>query len=218
MDYTEACIDELIQEFPATPVVLAGDFNQISDRDVEESTGLQQLVHQPTRGPSLLDRIFVSNQMYSIVRIVSSIIKSDHKAIVSYPSQPMLANKSMYVKTFRTISPKQHAQFLATLNLDDVGRNVTPADVQQDFDAFYEVALQLLERFYPHRQITVTSRDPYYITAAIKAKLRRKNRLMRAGRIKEANALAQRIGKDIVRRNKTRLSHISPRTSIYGQL
>ena len=95
-----------------------------------------------------------------------------------------------------------------------MGSNLTAADVQQDFDAFYEVALQLLERFYPHRQITVTSRDPYYITAAIKAKLRRKNRLMRAGRIEEANALAQRIGKDIVRRNKTRLSHISPRTSV----
>ena len=58
----------------------------------------------------------------------------------------------MYVKTVRTISPKQHAQFLAyisTLNLDDVGSNLTPADVQQEFDAFYEVALQLLERFYP---------------------------------------------------------------------
>ena len=79
---------------------------------------------------------------------------------------------------------------------------------------FYEVAMQLLERFYPQRLITVTSRDPYYITAAIKAKLRRKNRLMRAGRIEEASALAQRIGKDIVRRNKTRLSHISSRTSV----
>ena len=37
---------------------------------------------------------------------------------------------------------------------------------------------------------------------------------MRAGRIEEASALAQRIGKDIVRRNKTRLSHISPKTSV----
>jgi len=39
----------------------------------------------------------------------------------------------------------------------------------------------------------IQSRDTNYITAAIKAKLRRKNRLMRAGRIEEANALAQRI-------------------------
>ena len=46
------------------------------------------------------------------------------------------------------------------------------------------------------------------MTAGIKAKLRRKNRLMRAGRTEEAEALAVRIGKDIASRSKTRLSHI----------
>jgi len=64
------------------------------------------------------------------------------------------------------------------------------------------------------RSITITSRDPSYITAAIKAKLRRMNRLMRAGRIEEASALARRIGKDIARCNETRLTHLSPRTGV----
>jgi len=72
-----------------------------------------------------------------------------------------------------------------------------PAVTQRDYDAFHDVALQLLERFYPLRSITITSRDPYYITPAIKAKLQRKKRLMRAGRIEEADALARRIGIDI---------------------
>jgi len=39
--------------------------------------------------------------------------------------------------------------------------------------------------------------------------MRQKNRLMRAGRTEETSALAQRIGEDLARRNKTRLSHIS---------
>ena len=47
----------------------------------------------------------------------------------------------------------------------------------------YNTAFQLLNQFYPERTITVTSRDPGYITPAIKASLRRKNRLMRAGRV-----------------------------------
>ena len=71
------------------------------------------------------------------------------------------------------------------------------------FDCFYETALQLLNSFYPERTITVTTRDPDYMTAGIKAKLRRKNRLMRAGRTEEAEALAVRIGKDIASRSKT---------------
>jgi len=70
-------------------------------------------------------------------------------------------------------------------------------------------ALQLLNRFYAERLISVTSRDSNYITPAIKSKLRRKNRLSRAGRIKEANALARRIGKDIAARKRTRLSRIN---------
>ena len=42
--------------------------------------------------------------------------------------------------------------------------------------------------------------------------MRRLNRLRRAERIDEANALAQRIGKYIVNRNKTRLSRINRKT------
>jgi len=36
---------------------------------------------------------------------------------------------------------------------------------------------------------------------------------MRAGRIEEADALAERIGTDITKQNSTRLRHINPRTS-----
>ena len=42
----------------------------------------------------------------------------------------------------------------------------------------------------------------------IKAMLRRKNRLMRAGRVEEAGALAERIGKAVTRRSKKRLCRI----------
>ena len=40
-------------------------------------------------------------------------------------------------------------------------------------------------------------------------KTRRKNRLMRSGRVEEAGALSTQIAKEIAKRNKTRLSHVS---------
>jgi len=73
----------------------------------------------------------------------------------------------------------------------------------------YTKVLYLLNRFYPLRTITVTSRDLRYITPEIKAKLRRKNKLMRAGRVEEAVAVAKRIAIDITKCNKTRLNHVS---------
>ena len=51
----------------------------------------------------------------------------------------------------------------------------------------------------------VTSRDPLHITPGVKIRLRRKNRLMRAGRVEEASALAIWIGKDIACHSGKRL-------------
>ena len=79
-------------------------------------------------------------------------------------------------------------------------------DTQSDFDAFNDMAISLLEQFYPKRTVTLSSRDPYFFTPLIKAKLRMINRLMQTGRTEEAIALAQRIDRDIANRNKLRLS------------
>jgi len=56
------------------------------------------------------------------------------------------------------------------------------------YHEFYAFATGLLDAFYPEHTVTVTSRDPSYVTPEIKVKLRRKNRLMRAGRVEEAVA------------------------------
>jgi hypothetical protein len=85
-------------------------------------------------------------------------------------------------------------------------------DTQLEFDIFYSTAHSLFKQFYPERTITVTSRDPQYVTPEIKAKLQRKNRLMRAGRVEEAGALAERIGRDLQRQSKNRLKTINGKT------
>jgi len=65
----------------------------------------------------------------------------------------------------------------------------TSWDTQEQFQQFNNNALCLLNYFYPERSITLSSRDPEFVTPAIKATLRRKNRLIRAAaRIEEANA------------------------------
>jgi len=67
--------------------------------------------------------------------------------------------------------------------------------------------LNLLDTFYPESSvITITSRDPPYMTAHVKAMLRRKNRLMRKGQVDEASALARRIGNEITGLTKIQMS------------
>ena len=213
LDYIENCVAEISHDFPLADIVLAGDLNQLSDDDVVERTGLTQIVHQPTRGASVLDRIFVSDpHMYSTVRVISSIVRSDHKAVVAMSDgEVKLHCKNRQRRTFRPKTPSQNARFLQ--HLAETGfTSHTSTETQAAYDSFYAVALNLLNSFYPERTNTVSSRDPSYMTPEIKAKLRRKNRLARSGRVEEASALAKRIGHDIDRRCKRQLRKINGRT------
>jgi len=88
----------------------------------------------------------------------------------------------------------------------DIAFTGSDADVQSQFDKFYSVVLNLLDTFFPESSVTITSRDPSYMTAHVKAMLRRKNRLiMRKGRGEETSDLARRIGNEITR-HTTQLS------------
>jgi len=78
-------------------------------------------------------------------------------------------------KTFRKITPTQHTTHLIPeyLQTADIDCTLDTTDTQLSFDHFYDIALQLLNT---EPTITVTSRDPDYITPEIKAMLRRNNR------------------------------------------
>ena len=152
---------------------------------------------------------------------MASVVKSDHKAIVVYADKlqcPQLKKTALQC-TFRLTTPTQHEMFLQHITVTEENNlllfnnsSQSWSDTQIEFDAFYKTALSLLNQFYPERTITVTSRDPQFITPEIKAKLRRKNILMHAGRVEEDGALAERIGKDMTRRGKTRLCRINRKT------
>jgi len=142
LDYVESCVAELTHDHPTSTVVLAGDFNQLPHSAVVQRTGLTQLVRQPTRGQNVLDQVYVSNPLqYGVVRVVTSTVKSDHKAVVLYAeSQPVSRVKSVSTKTFRKITPNQHAVFLehisaVTLDIPTVS-TVSPDTVQSQFDYF----------------------------------------------------------------------------------
>jgi Reverse transcriptase (RNA-dependent DNA polymerase)/Endonuclease/Exonuclease/phosphatase family len=222
LEYVEACVEEINSDFPSAYIVLAGDMNQLPDQELVEQTGLTQIVHQPTRGVNILDRIFVSDpNMFDTVRVVKSVVRSDHKAVVAFLDQGCQKShqpKDVRQAVFRPKSPTQNAQFLqhiASMSFDSPRPTLSATstiDAQSDFDSFYSTAIILLNHFYPQRSITITTRDPDFITPEIKAKLRRKNRLMRAGRVEEAGALAERIGRDMKKYGKTRFRKIGGKT------
>jgi len=190
---------------PSALVILAGDFNSLVSDDITSITGMLSIVKQPTRGANCLDTIFVNELCYDGVKVVDSTVKSDHKAIIAFNgAKPTNVTKKKACYRYRKRTPANHAAFLEHLSnlVIEVG---SYGDVQENFDTFYHTLYTLFNQFYPARVITVTSTDPHLITPAIKAMLRRKNRLMRAGGIRrtdEANALAKRVRASISRQTR----------------
>jgi len=151
LNQLELNLEQIGLEFPAATVVLCGDFNQLSDETMCERTGLLSIVKQPTRHQRILDRIYVSSPIYSVVRIVTSLIRSDHNAVVAYTDQEQCPQvKTSIQRIYRRRTPSQHAAFLqyaASIDFNCVFAG-SDTDVQLQFDTFYSVTLNLLDRHF----------------------------------------------------------------------
>jgi len=110
-------VNEIINTFPSAQVILAGDVNQLSSTEIIVRTGLTLNVYEPTRGDNKLDNIYSLDPCYDSVKIVRSVIKSDHKAIVAYTG----ASKVAYKKTDQNKLPKEvyTTCFLLILHFDN---------------------------------------------------------------------------------------------------
>ena len=70
-------------------------------------------------------------------------------------------------------------------------------DPQAAADSFYSSARLLLSIYYPPTTVTITSRDPHFISPVTKTLLRKKNKAMRKGHLDKASALSIRIRQNI---------------------
>ena len=210
LDHIETAILRIQQDFPDSHIILAGDLNALPDGEIIIRTGLSSIVMQPTRGNSRLDRIYVSDVQYHKVRVIRSTVKSDHMAIVAFNGDAkVVVGKERRVCKFRKRTSSQHAHFLASvINPVHVVNTDGRGDPQIEFDRLYVVLHQLLDTYYPERTVTITTSDPPYVTPVVKYMLRQKNKLMRAGKIEQAAALAVKIGDAIKNYNTAELSRV----------
>ena len=179
-------------------------------------TGCRSVVDQPTRGSSLLDKIYVSESCYEHIEVVDCSVKSDHKAIFAYNGNIKTTSKT--AKVYRKVTPAEHASFCRMLSR--LSRLCSQYDRWCSTGVWPLLRYSLgstwsVDRFYSERTIVITSANsPEFVTPAVKAMLWRKNRLMRRGRIDEADVLACRIGRAIIRYNSVELSRVDPKIRV----
>src|SRR6218665_1528576 len=81
--HIENSLERLLESNPGASVVLAGDFNKLDLTEVSARVGLLPLVSQPTRGTKVLDMIMTSDPLSYSIKVVTSTVRSDHKAVLA---------------------------------------------------------------------------------------------------------------------------------------
>ena len=195
-------LDYISNNFDNSTVILAGDFNQLADDDMC-ALGLLSIVQQPTHMGHNLDRIYVTQPIYSGVKVVASNIKTSHNAVIARPDSLFIVdlNKKHESHEIRTHTPSQAANLFSQLKDFNWYSLYDIDDVQLAFDKFYQVVYYFLDLCFPIRIVTTTSRDPTFMTPAIKLMLRQKNRFMHRGLTEKAAALSLKIGAAIIAQN-----------------
>ena len=82
-------------------------------------------------------------------------------------------------------------------------------DIDFAYDKFVETVHCIIDETIPCRKITVTESTPPHITPLVKSLLRKRNALMRKGKIDRGNEISVKIGKLISEFRSSQLSSIS---------
>lgn len=212
LGYVEESINNLNSIYNPQQIILAGDFNSLNFKDITDRTGLLVVNKEPTRGTNTLDYIFVSYNNWDECRTVKACVNTDHKAIILLPNKVHKFNVASKIKRIKYYRPHSNALIDKYLRYMNIGNNryvyTEPFKECNDAksfdiacDSFNRKLLQLLDYFFPLKHITINSTDPAFVTAGIKKLLRKRNALMRRGRISEADNISDLIRNMIITGN-----------------
>ena len=213
MNYLESVLDEIQENNHKAIIILAGDFNQLDHSNIL-SFGLFANVYLPTHKGHYLDRIYTSQPLYNNTKIVQSTVTTEHKAIIARSDDSVISDINKKSTTFqiRKRSPSQHAALLQYLQQYNWNNVYNTEDIEFATSTFYHSVNTIMDTFYPIRSVTVTSRDPYFITPEIKQLLRNKNKIMKQNRIERANVISNRIRQLITEHNSIRFKNLNCRS------
>lgn len=189
--------------YPDHKFIIAGDFNELNDDDIKETTDLIQIVNEPTRQSSYLDRIYLSELYPYKTIVIKSAAKSDHKAVLVLEIKDIKRQepKKSTVHYVRIRNAKQIARMKEEMADKQIEFQTNHPNFQEACDNLHNKLKEIMDKYTPLRRITITSREPESVTPYIKRLLRRRNKLMRAGKISEADNIAEKVRIQIIKNN-----------------
>jgi len=162
-------------------------------------TGLFLIDTGVARGRRALDLLITNCPDIITCTVAKSCLSTDHSALIVNSALPVaVQHKIRNVVTIPDI--RHHIIRLAMAFREQDWSCVTAEnDINIAYSTFVDQIKFLITTYIPMKRITVTNNTPSYITPLVKSLLRRRNELMRRGKVADATELSGKIGKIIIK-------------------
>ena len=202
--------DYLISTYHHAVLIITGDFNRLGMSEFLNDTGLFLIDTGATRGRHALDLLITNRPDIVTCTVTNSCLRTDHSALIVNSELPVAArHKIRNVVTIPDIRQHHIIKLASAISEQDWSCIRAENDITVAYSIFVDRIKSLITTHIPMKRITVTNNTPSYITPLVRSLLRRRNKLMRRGKICDATELSGKIGKIIIKHRQDELSNIS---------
>jgi len=197
-------------------ILILGDFNSLRTEFLECDFGLTQLVYIATHGSNILDKCFTNRPDIYNVDVLNSLLKTKHKALyVHSPIESLTAsaNSRTKVTVYDLRAHNIDRLRFAIANYNWSSLYLHTGDISDLYDCFHDIIQYIINHSVPSKTVSLSPRDPSFITPTVKMLLRKRNKLRRKGLVEKANELAQRINVLIMQSYSNKLAKLEKCTA-----
>ena len=188
-------IDQIVSQHPYSGILIAGDFNKMNERPLQNYP-LKQIVKSKTRGNSTLDKIFTNIALwYSNPVVLPSIARSDHQSVVIRPTTNANIRGHRVITTLRSNDFSRKtlmAHALADFNWQTL-YSMTSIDDMVEY--FNNTIMYLLDYFLPTRTVVRHSNDKPWVTDEFRRLIRQRQYAWTHGEIPKYRQLRNKINR-----------------------
>ena len=183
--------EKIYKEFPKPIIFVTGDFNRMRLDDIEFACCVTALDSPPTRGNAHLD-IVLTNKPNLIEKVdcFCPCVETDHNAVIVLPQKKTLPDRC--VRTFRMFTARGHSKLSSLLKNADFSE-IYCSDVDTAAVTLERLVKRLVEESFPLRKVTMSSKDPTWLTPKTKWLLLKKKQARRRGQNQRVEQIDVRL-------------------------
>lgn len=206
INYLSKSISKILSSSPLSTLIIGGDFNRLSLQELETRFCLITLDSPPSRGDVCLD-LFLTNKPHQVDSTCTyePSLKSDHLALILTPINRIPPNRTKV--TFTDYSFKGFQKLNESINNTDFSYLFRISDVDEAANLLDFSISEIVTNTFPRRTITMSDRDPPWITPKTKYLLHKRKKANKKNDSCTSNAISDKLLKQklsFLKKNKVK--------------